>query len=348
MNESNKKTFKDRLRDVFVPNFSRNYLYLLSLTLLIFLLFNDEFMLAVIVVIAVSLVLLIIIGICGILSIYSAFADRPMGNTVKNMMLSYVIALNFVVAFAAFFSVPDFFQDTLAQKINPALIFPAINILDAFILYFLFKGNVLNEKSIKDDKIGIIELATGSTAVVLIYVIGTSILKFSWPIVFSMCVFYSGHISGIFSDLFFKKQLLPNSVIRPGEMKLILAATIALFIIGIGRTLFFPIAAKMAQNDIKWCAWMPNRFMLDLCYSKNTSLIRDPALCENIIDSFKRDYCVWDVAASLDDPSVCGQISFDTSEYLCRRRFGFIGGWCYSDDGCRNNAKCVNDICQAR
>ncbi|HOX21773.1 MAG TPA: hypothetical protein PKZ02_02255 [Candidatus Paceibacterota bacterium] len=349
MNEPNKKTLKDRLRDFFVPDFSRAYLYLLSLTLLVFLLFNDNFTI-VFGFLAMYWPLLIIIEICGILAIYSAFTDRPMGNTLKGMMLSYVIFFNIVIAVASFFSVfsfADFFQDSLpASRLNLSLIFPAVNVLDAFLLFFLFKGNVLTEKSIKDDKIGIVDLIAGSVAIALIYIVGIQYLKLGWPIVFSMCVFYSGHISKTFSGLFYGNPVLLDSIVKKEEMKLILAAVIILFMVGTGRSFFFLAAFKMAQKDIGWCALMPNQFMLDACYSKNKALIDDPALCENIDDSFTRDYCVWDVAARLNDPVICGQMSFEGARYLCQQKFGFIGSFCYSDDGCRNNAKCVNDVCR--
>ena len=314
-----------------------------SLTLLIFLLFNNSFTVA-FVFIAAFWQLVIIFEVCGILSIYSAFTDRPMGNTLKGMMLSYVIILNFMIAVASFFSAPIFNSQT--ERANLSLIFPAINVLDAILLFFLYKENVLTEKSIEDDKIDIVELAIGSIAVVLIYAAGIYAWRIGWPIVFSMCVFYSGHVSESFSGLFYRKPVLLNSVVGPKKMKWILAAIIVLFLAGTGRTWFLMIADKMAEKDIEWCVWMPDSFTKDMCYSDNEALIRDPALCENIADSFKRDQCVWDVAARLNDTSVCSRIADETEGYLCGLKYGFLGGFCFSDIGCRNNAKCVKNACQ--
>jgi len=331
------------MRNFFVPTYSRSYLYLLSLTLLIFLLFNDQFMVAFLFV-AVFWQLLLIVEICGVLSIYSAFMDRPMGSILKRMMLAYVIILNFIIAVASFFSAPIF--DNAPGKTDFLLIFSAINILDAILLFFLYDRNVLTEKSIGDDRIDVVELAAGSVAVALIYVAGIHLWKISWPIVFSMCVFYAGHISKSFSSFLYRKPVLFDSVVGRGKMKKILAVIIILFIIGTGRTWFIIIADKMAEKDIGWCAWMPDPSMLDVCYSGNKALIRDPVLCENIIDSFWRDQCVWDVAARINDPSACGQIEDDTENYLCRLKYGFIGGLCYSDTGCRNGARCIGEVCR--
>jgi len=343
MDEINKISWKDRLRSFFVPTFSRNYLYLTSLTLLIFSLFNDNFTVAFI-FIAMFWQLVIVFEVCGVLSIYSALTDRPMGKTTKNMMLVYVIVLNFMIAVACFL-MPLIFNSR-SEITNLSLIFPAINVLDAILLFLLFKGDILTEKSIEDDKIDIVELAIGSAAVVLIYAIGIYVWRISWPIVFSMCVFYSGHIGESFSGLFHGKPVLFSSVVGPKKMKVILAAIIVLFLAGMGRTWFIIVADKMAEKDIGWCVWMPDRDTKNACYSANERLIRDPALCENIIDSFKRDQCSGDVAARLNDTSICGRIEDKTDNYLCSLKFGFIGGFCYSDIGCRNDAKCVNNICQ--
>jgi hypothetical protein len=127
-------------------------------------------------------------------------------------------------------------------------------------------------------------------------------------------------------------------------MKLFLAITILLLLVGAGLIGFVLISLKFAEKNIEWCGRLPTSMKAGY-YSSNKSLIRDPELCKYISQQFWRDNCVWSVAARLNDTMVCSKIDDATENYLCRMKFGFIGGYCTSDSGCKNNALCIDNVC---
>ena len=235
-------TMPEKVRNFFIPTFTKEYLYLTSLTFLIFSLFNGNFPLALTFLIIPPLIFfLAIFEVCGILSIYNTVAGRSMGDTQKNIMLYYIIALNIFIAGASIFC--NAYVVIGGQlKINHFVIFSYFNFLDAWLMMPLWKEGVINERtSFNDDDINTVELAAGTIAVSAIYIIGIYSLKLCWPIVFSMCIFYASRISQVFSSPFFAKASsvgLKNIITRQKKINWVLAIIVALFAAGIIRGQF--------------------------------------------------------------------------------------------------------------
>lgn len=176
----------------FIPKYTEITLFLMGYTFLLLLtinpLFRREFFEA------KYLPHFILIGIVGIiLSVYHVFSKRLMLNIEKYLILIYAISISFIVGcYSGIYA--------LEHSQGIWVIFPALNIVSAFFLFFLFRTSVLDKQARKS------EIILGIILVSIILFISHYILKNYWAITFSISTFYATNLNEIFNKIFPLKQ----------------------------------------------------------------------------------------------------------------------------------------------
>jgi len=188
----------DWLKSFFLPNFTRKYLFLASFTFLLFSIANGNlpFFYAW-GMIPQFILFLVLFEIGGVLSFYNVVLEKPIEGFTQRMILFFIVGLNIFVASAACFCGAFIYDNGRMVGISPYAFFPLLNIIDIFFFMMLSDVRGVWDNAISDEKTNRNELLAGAAVVVVIYVLGVVVLNLCWPIVFSMCIFYAGHLSGI-------------------------------------------------------------------------------------------------------------------------------------------------------
>ncbi len=192
-----------KIKDFLLPKYTEIILFLTSLvTLLVFA--TEPFLQKIITDFLMSNLIIAIVFLFIVLgflfSIYYAFTDKIIVSYHKDAMLSFVVVINIFVGMSAMFYLSD-----RSSGLN--YIFPLINYLNALILAFTFRTNILKPSAILDIHAKRSEILVGSIAVILIFIYSRYILNDYWAITFSMCLAYATIINEIINKILFKNRV---------------------------------------------------------------------------------------------------------------------------------------------
>jgi hypothetical protein len=185
-----------------IPRYTEVSLFLTALTFILVYLSNDEATRAVagFATISPHVFLLFIFFVFGLFfSFYYALSDKETPGIAKFCMLIFVILTNFGVALFAFISISKEVHDYY-------IIFPAVNVINALIILTLFRAQIVDTNCISDKNARPVELAVGSLAVLILFLISQYLLKNYWAITFSICLSYSVMINDAFTKTFFREN----------------------------------------------------------------------------------------------------------------------------------------------
>lgn len=122
-----------------------------------------------------------------LLSIYHAFTDRSKSQIEKFFMLFFAVTLNAFSGFCAGVY-------ALYRTDGWFIVFPILNIINAVILLFMFRTNIINEDSIADDNASLIQILFTAIIVVTLFVFCNYMCKLIWIQTLSVCVVYATNI----------------------------------------------------------------------------------------------------------------------------------------------------------
>lgn len=113
-----------------------------------------------------------------------AFIKRKKYKFEKKLMLKCAVLMNFVSGMLASAS-------AIENSIGLWGIFPAINIVNSFVLVTLAKFEIINEANISDENANFYEVLISAILAVIVFVVSTYYFEHTWFITFSMCVAYA-------------------------------------------------------------------------------------------------------------------------------------------------------------
>jgi hypothetical protein len=158
------------------------------------------------------LAIIIIGGVLGalvfgwFLSIYHVFAEKPMSIFEKKLILFFVTLTLIIVAISAYF---HSIEKVLESKQSIIwFIFPVFNLVGGFLFLALAfpQEDVVSPKLIADKQAKREEVIVGTIAVFIIFFISNYILKNHWSITFSICTSYAALFNEMISRLLFRKN----------------------------------------------------------------------------------------------------------------------------------------------
>jgi len=181
-----------------VPKYSQITLFLVSIIFILFYLLNFDFreeFFDFFIKRANPGVIFIFTAI--ILSIYNTFKNRIISQIEKYLILFGIIFTNLFIALFAGLYVLEEAQGWLA-------IFPSLNMINAFLLLFLCRAGLMNEKSIGDEQAKKEEIVIGIFFVTLILLISQYVFNHYWAITFSICLLYATSLVDLSDKLIIK------------------------------------------------------------------------------------------------------------------------------------------------
>ena len=123
------------------------------------------------------------------LSFYHAFTDRPKTLLEKKLMIFFAVIVN---AFSGIWAGAYFLQGSEGWLV----LFPALNIVNGWILLGMLRGGAIDERNISDENVSRGEVALASVALVSLFVVCRYVLDVVWAQTFSICVVYATNLSG--------------------------------------------------------------------------------------------------------------------------------------------------------
>jgi hypothetical protein len=180
---------------LFVPRYDELSLFLMSLSFLL-IYFTDSDIHSIAYTMFVTefhwqnfpfyvLLLLFLSGLA--FSIYHVFTSKRKTPGQKTAMLYFAVMVN---ALAGFMASAHMFQESPGVLI----VFPLWNIVNALILLLMYWGQIVDENAISDDNASPIEVASGSVAVIVLY-LACRFFGLYWALTFSICVSYATNFS---------------------------------------------------------------------------------------------------------------------------------------------------------
>ncbi len=134
--------------------------------------------------------------VAGILfSLYHAFTMRQKSDGEKVAMLFFAVFVNG-------FSGIEAGTHMLEDSHGILLVFPLWNIINGGLLLLLYRFHVIDESSIVDDNVTLLQIVLGSVVVVAALVVCRFYFEMYWAITFSICVSYATNINGIVLEFF--------------------------------------------------------------------------------------------------------------------------------------------------
>ncbi|MCE5211823.1 MAG: hypothetical protein LLG40_09745 [Deltaproteobacteria bacterium] len=134
------------------------------------------------------IILAIIVFFSGLtLSIYHAFTDRPKSSMEKYFMLFFAVILNAFSGFCAG-------AYALSRTTGWLVVFPILNIVNAVILLFMFRINIINEENIRDENASLLQIVFTAAVVFIMFVVCHYMYKLIWIQTLSICVVYATNI----------------------------------------------------------------------------------------------------------------------------------------------------------
>ena len=171
-----------------VPRYSQITLFLVSIIFILFYLFNFEFREDFFdFFIKRGSFVVIFIFVAIILSIFNTFKNRVISQVEKYLILLGIIFTNLFIAIFAGLYVLEETQGWL-------VIFPSLNMINAFVLLFLCRMGLMNAKSISDEQTKKEEIILGTFFVILIFLVSQYVFNHYWAITFSICLVYATYL----------------------------------------------------------------------------------------------------------------------------------------------------------
>lgn len=119
------------------------------------------------------------------------------------MMLFFIVFINVWAGIIASFHL-------ISTSSGFLLVFPIWNFLNVFLLFFLFRFGILNEKAIQDENANFSEILFGSAVLMVIFYFSHYIYVNHWSITFSISVGYATGINEAVKNLIFNKQTIKS------------------------------------------------------------------------------------------------------------------------------------------
>jgi hypothetical protein len=126
------------------------------------------------------------------LSIYYVISIKPISKTGKDFLLFFVLFANFFAAYVA----ADY---AFKYSIGIFVIFPILNIITTFLLFFTFRLDFID---ISDRQARKSELILGLIMIACLFFISQFILHNYWVITFSLCVVYATNVNEVIYNAF--------------------------------------------------------------------------------------------------------------------------------------------------
>ncbi len=192
---------EDFLRKIgVIPRYTEIRLFLMSLTFLLVFATNstirNKYLTDIVNEDAGLVLLVIFLGIW--LSIYNAFSPKKITEFSKIFLLIYAIVINVIISAEAYNYISK-------NEHGLYIIFPILNVVNAFVLCMLFKRNIMTTNSIIEKQTKYSEIIVGSILVSAIFFVSQYILGNYWAVTFSICLAYASNLNELISDIFSKK-----------------------------------------------------------------------------------------------------------------------------------------------
>jgi len=136
-------------------------------------------------IVYIFMILVFFLGL--LLSIYHAFTDRPKSQVEKFLMLFFAVTLNVFSGFCGGVY-------ALSRTDGWFIIFPILNIINALILLFMYRTNIVDEHNIADENASLIQIIFTSIVVVTLFVLCNHMYNLIWIQTLSICVVYATNI----------------------------------------------------------------------------------------------------------------------------------------------------------
>jgi hypothetical protein len=131
-------------------------------------------------------------------SFYFAVSDVVTPKFIKSSMLLFVISTNLGVAVYGGLYILENLEGFL-------IVFPVLNMINAFLMLLLLRMQVINEESISNENARPREILVGSVSLVILFVFSQYLLRNFWAVTFSLCLTYSSMINDFVTRLFFRE-----------------------------------------------------------------------------------------------------------------------------------------------
>ena len=188
-----------------ISKYNEITLYLISVTIILFFISNHSYYIKLISEGILgeeseSFIFCFLIILSGILlSFGNIFIKRNISKIEKKVLLIFAMLINVAIGVSAGFHILEKPQGLL-------VIFPVINIMNAYFLYILYRGGIITEKLISDKQAEKEEVIIGTIIIIIIFFISQNIFQNYWAITFSICIIYSTHLLELSHKLFFIKR----------------------------------------------------------------------------------------------------------------------------------------------
>jgi hypothetical protein len=136
----------------------------------------------------IRIILMGLVFLLGLtLSIYHAFTDRSKTSIEKFLMLFFAVSLNAFSGLCAGAYV-------LSRTAGWMVIFPVLNIISAVFLLFMYRTNIIDEESIRDENASFLQIVFTAAVVFILFVVCHYMYKLIWIQTLSICVVYATNI----------------------------------------------------------------------------------------------------------------------------------------------------------
>lgn len=177
----------------FTPNFSELTLYSMALTVALIFVFYQEsraFVSSMLekeeAIIFIGYMAVGIFTLCR--CVVHAFTRKRKTDLEKRLMLSFALLTNFLAGIHAGAYAWD-------HTTGPYAIFPALNILNCFILGLLVRLEIITFKNISDENVPLWQAVTSTITVLIVFFVFKVHLERQWYFTLSACVFYATNIN---------------------------------------------------------------------------------------------------------------------------------------------------------
>ena len=142
-----------------------------------------------------SLLVVVLLGSGIAFSLYHVFVSREKTYREKKFMLFSAVMINGLGGIVAGEHVIGEATSLLT------LIFPLWNIANGFLLFLMYKFDIVDEGSIVDDDADPYEVVIGLSVVLMTFAISTFVFDLHPAVVFSMCLAYATKINALGKDI---------------------------------------------------------------------------------------------------------------------------------------------------